>query len=623
MADIKLSNRLSLVVIMITVILGLSLSLFRLWNNFDATVTRIDETVESHLRETQGIAEDAIFKLDEPISQSLVEGSTANPYIIRSELYADDGEKLASSEVPPPDNVWRPLGLPNRIINHPIPINDLGEENTGKHVIVIDYEAGLTEIEFWEQAWLNAFVDFLLIATVSLIIYLISLYYVAEPVSKLASEVDSVAPGENPDKPSLYDRADELGSPAKNTYNYMLQSYEFAQRLREEQNERIELEEKLRHSQKMDAIGQLAGGVAHDFNNIMTVIMGNANLAQTFLNQGHTDRIEKALDAIVQSSERAAKLTNQLLVFSRKDVSEATPILCHELIQNSSKMLERLISEEMHIRYDLQPVYPIIADENQIDLILINLTVNARDAMPDGGDIIISCRNIDCSDESCRKVVNCDDGEFVHLQVTDTGTGIDREIVDRVFDPFFTTKPVGKGTGLGLSTVYGIITKWDGHIAIESEVGIGTTINVYFPVSNVKMEKKSEAEYIPKQDYNFSGRVLICEDDINVRTYLEDLISTTDFEMTSMDNPMKALEAYEENPNFDLLITDIIMPGMNGKELSDALNKIKPVPSIFVSGYSENVFSDKGIITDDITFIQKPFTKEKLFKAIEEKLDNA
>ncbi len=621
MAEMKLSNRLSLVVIMITVILGASLSLYRLSSNFEASVERIDETVESHLRETEGIAADAIFKLDEPISQSLVDGSTANPYIVRSELYADDGEKLASSEVPAPAGIWRPLGLSNRVINHPVLITQLGEQTTGKHVIEIDYEAGL--VEFYEQALLNALVDFMLIAMVSLIIYLISLFYVAEPVSKLAAEVDSLAPGEKPEKPSLYERGDELGSLAKNTYNYMLQSYEFAQRLREEQNERIELEEKLRHSQKMDAIGQLAGGVAHDFNNIMTVIMGNANLAQTFLSQGHTERIEKALNAIVQSSERAAKLTNQLLVFSRKDVSEAKAISCHELIRNRSKMLERLISEEMHIRYELEPVKPIIADENQIDLILINLTVNARDAMPDGGDIVISCRTIDSSTDETAKIVNVDGGEYVHLQVSDTGTGIDQEIVDRVFDPFFTTKPVGKGTGLGLSTVYGIITKWDGHISIDSEIGVGTTINVYFPVADVNVESKTKTETVSSQEYTFSGKVLICEDDVNVRTYLEDLLSTTDFDITAMENPIEALDVYGKDPNFDLLITDIIMPGMNGKELSDALNKIKPIPSIFVSGYSENVFTDKGIITDDITFIQKPFTEEKLFKAIKETLKHA
>ncbi|MEL0068933.1 MAG: histidine kinase dimerization/phospho-acceptor domain-containing protein, partial [Gammaproteobacteria bacterium] len=344
------------------------------------SIERIDDTVLSHLRETEGIAADAIFKLDEPISQSLVDGSTANPYIIRSQLYADDGELLAESTAPSRDDVWRPMGLSNRVINHPVLITDLGEQSSGNHAIEVDYEAGLAD--FYEQALANATVDFLLIAIVSLVIYLISLFYVAQPVAQLAAEVDSLSPGEKPIKPSLSERSDELGSLAKNTYNFMLQSYHFANRLQEEQNERLELEEKLRHSQKMDAIGQLAGGVAHDFNNIMTVIMGNANLAQNFLTQGNTERIQKSLDAIVLSSERAAKLTSQLLVFSRKDVSEPKPLMCDELIERSSKMLERLISEEMNITYSLNPVKPILADENQVDLILINLTVNARDAMP-------------------------------------------------------------------------------------------------------------------------------------------------------------------------------------------------------------------------------------------------
>lgn len=621
MAEIKLSNRLSLMVIAITVLMGATLSLIRLNNNFNATIQRIDHAVDSHLKETEGIASDAIFKLDEPISQSLVNGSTANQYIVRSELYADDGEKLAESNNPAPDDVWRILSLENKIIEHPIVISQLGERTTGKHVVEVDYEAGLAD--FYQQAlFSDALVDFLLIVMVSLIIYLISLFYIAQPVARLSAEVDSLAPGEKPDKPSLYNRNDELGSLARNTYEYMMKSHDFAERLRAEQMERLELEEKLRHSQKMDAIGQLAGGIAHDFNNIMTVIMGNANLAQTFLSQGKTDRIEKSLGAIVESSERAAKLTNQLLVFSRKDLSEPVPVVCDDLIRRSAKMLERLISEETNIIYDLQPVKPIMADESQIDLILINLTVNARDAMPNGGDIKITCDNVHMDQKQCDAIATCPAGEYVHIKVSDNGIGIEKELLERIFDPFFTTKPVGKGTGLGLSTVYGIITKWDGCISIDSEVGKGTDINMYFPVSDVAVKKEKIKEKTETNEYSFSGKVLVCEDDDNVRSYIVDLLSTTDFDIISVANPMDAMDIYERHEDISLLITDIIMPAMNGKELSDKLNEIRPVKSIFVSGYSENVFSDKGIITDDITFIQKPFTQEKLFKAVKDTLSH-
>jgi CheY-like chemotaxis protein len=372
----------------------------------------------------------------------------------------------------------------------------------------------------------------------------------------------------------------------------------------------------------MDAIGQLAGGIAHDFNNIMTVIMGNANLAQTFLAQGKTERIEKSLNAIVESSERAAKLTNQLLVFSRKDLSEPVSVVCDELIKNSAKMLERLISEEMHISYDLKPVKPILADESQIDLILINLTVNARDAMPTGGDIKITCENTTLSGKQLNMISTCPEGEYVHISISDNGVGIDADLLERVFDPFFTTKPVGKGTGLGLSTVYGIITKWDGCINIESKVGKGTTVHIYFPVSNVSNTPKIVEEVPEQADYNFSGKVLVCEDDDNVRSYIVDLLSTTDFEIISVANPLDAVDIYRNHEDIILLITDIIMPGMNGRELADELNSIRKVPAIFVSGYSENVFDDKGIITDDITFIQKPFTQEKLFSAVKETLQH-
>ena len=274
----------------------------------------------------------------------------------------------------------------------------------------------------------------------------------------------------------------------------------------------------------------------------------------------------------------------------------------------------------MNIVYDLNPVKPILADESQIDLILINLTVNARDAMPNGGDITIYCENITMTQEDCDAVTNCVPGEYVHIKISDNGIGIDQELIERIFDPFFTTKPVGKGTGLGLSTVYGIITKWDGFISIDSEVGKGTDINIYFPVSEVAVHEENIDEQTVENDYNFTGKVLVCEDDDNVRSYIVDLLSTTDFEIISVANPLDAVDIFQRHEDFCLLITDIIMPGMNGKELADKLNNIRPIPSIFVSGYSENVFDDKGIITDDITFIQKPFTQEKLFQAVNETL---
>jgi len=619
--EIRLSNRFTFLVIVTTVALGLFISLIRLYGNYSSAREHIELAVKDHLLATKATAAEAIFKLDKPIAQSLVNGTIANKYIVRSELYTEDGEILSSNSSPAPEDTWRPLGIANKTISYPISISELGDSDMGRHVIEVDYEAGLKA--FYQRALRDSLVDFMLIMTVALVVYLISYLYIAKPVTKLSDEVAAIKPGDVPEKSELTERSDELGKLANDTYNYILKAHLFAEELKSRQTERLELEEKLRHSQKMDAIGQLAGGIAHDFNNIMTVILGNANLAQTYLARGFNERIERSLETIIQSSERAAKLTNQLLVFSRKDLSEPTAISMQQLITQSSKMLERLITEDISINYDLNEVHPIFADPNQIDLILINLTVNAKDAMPDGGSISINCANVMIDSEQKNPKFNITSGEYVLLRVKDTGCGIDQALQEKIFDPFFTTKPVGKGTGLGLSTVYGIITKWNGFIEISSVIDEGTTIDIYFPAVVDAQIKPTDILESDNRTYSFEGRVLICEDDQNVRNFIVDLLHMTDFEITSTESPLEAIQTYQNDPNFDLLITDIVMPDLNGKELSDKLNSIKPVQTVFVSGYSENVITEKGIITEKVKYIQKPFTQERLFEAIDEALKSA
>jgi PAS domain S-box-containing protein len=369
-----------------------------------------------------------------------------------------------------------------------------------------------------------------------------------------------------------------------------------------------EKEEQLRQAQKLEAVGLLAGGVAHDFNNILTVMSGYCEFVRGALRDG--DPLAADVDQIVRGVERATSLTRQLLAFSRKQTLQTKVLDLNEVVRGLEKMLKRLIGEDIELVTDLAAdLRPVKADPGQMEQIIMNLAVNARDAMPEGGRLTIVTAHVDFDEEYIKTHISIDPGPHAMLSVTDTGAGMDTETRDRIFEPFFTTKGLGKGTGLGLSTVYGIVKQHGGDIWAYSEPGMGTTIKVYLPctVADTAVEHKKEADIRPAAD---GEKILLVEDEDILRELMEKTLKKYKYRVTVAANGGEALLAVEEKGlRPDLLITDIIMPGMNGKVLADRLRKVMPsLKVLFMSGYTDDHIVHHGVLDPDTPFIQKPFS---------------
>jgi signal transduction histidine kinase len=384
--------------------------------------------------------------------------------------------------------------------------------------------------------------------------------------------------------------------------------------------ERKRLEQQLLQSQKMETIGRLAGGIAHDFNNILTVINGNAEMSLMFLDKFDPSR--DAFEEIRKSGERAASLTRQLLAFSRKQIVEPQVINLNSLFMEMDKMLRRLIGEHIElITIPADTLSPVRADPGQIEQVLTNLVVNARDAMPAGGKLTIETRNVQLDEEYAKTHPETKPGKYVMFAVTDTGTGMDDETRSLAFEPFFTTKPKGSGTGLGLSTCYGIVQQNNGGIWLYSEPGKGTSVKVYLPV----YESASISNGIPKAMELPRGTetILLVEDDPGIRYLITRLLQKTGYRVQVASNGSEALSVINGEPGiFHLLVTDVVMPLMGGKELADRVSEILPdIKILFMSGYTDDSIVHHGILEEGILFIQKPFTPGDFLRKVREALD--
>ena len=385
--------------------------------------------------------------------------------------------------------------------------------------------------------------------------------------------------------------------------------------------ERKQLEEQLRQSQKMEAIGQLAGGIAHDFNNLLTAITGYSELSMKRLRP--EDPLLSNLQEIKKAGDRAASLTRQLLAFSRKQVLQPKVLDLNEVVADLEKMLRRLIGEDIELCTVLeQKEGRIKADPGQIEQIIMNLVVNARDAMPRGGKLTIETRNIFLDDDYSRKHIGVSAGPFVMLAVSDSGAGINAQIQSRIFDPFFTTKRVGEGTGLGLSTVYGIVKQSGGNILVYSEVGHGTTFKIYLPATDDRPQgyKRDSG---PEDSFRGTETVLLAEDEEVVRKLVSQVLRLYGYQVLETAGGEEALLISESHPTpIHLLITDVIMPTMSGRELSDRLLKLRPETKvIYMSGYTDTAIVYHGVLEEGAHFIQKPFSTYDLAAKVREVLD--
>jgi len=391
--------------------------------------------------------------------------------------------------------------------------------------------------------------------------------------------------------------------------------------------ERKQLEEQLRQSQKMEAIGRLAGGVAHDFNNLLTIIGGYGQMLLDTTDA--EDPVHKDLEAIMEAANRAGSLTRQLLTVSRRQVLQPKTFELNRLILRTNRMLKRVIGEDIELVHALKSERGRIkADPGQIEQVLLNLTVNARDAMPTGGRLTIETADVEIGQDTIAGGETLKAGRYVLLAVSDTGTGMTPEVLKHVFEPFFTTKPRGKGTGLGLSTVYGIVTQTGGTITVDSDVGRGTVFRIYFPAAVSRAELEPE----PERDRGASGQpsdkrghetILLVEDETDVRRLTAEMLTRQGYTVLEASSGPDAIRIWEENQEqIDLVLTDVVMPRMSGQELASTLKSWRPeLKIVYMSGYTDDVVARHGGI-DRTVLLHKPFTSDSLIRMIRSVLDS-
>jgi PAS domain S-box-containing protein len=394
---------------------------------------------------------------------------------------------------------------------------------------------------------------------------------------------------------------------------------DISERKRAEEEKAI-LQDQLFQAQKMESIGRLAGGVAHDFNNMLSIIIGHAEMVLDEIAPGepfHHDVME-----MKRAAQRSADLTRQLLAFARGQTISPKVLDLNETAAGILKMLRRLIGEDINLEWiPGLDVWPVTMDPGQIDQILANLAVNARDAIGGVGAVTLETANVVFDETYCQAHSGCTPGSYVLLAVSDTGAGMDKETLERIFEPFFTTKELGKGTGLGLATVYGIVKQNNGFINVYSEPGHGTTFKIYLPRVEVDALKAQPAQAV-RRDLRGTETVLLVEDEASILTLGKAILERCGYAVLASHRPDEALRIAESHLGpIHLLITDVVMPGMNGKDLRDKLKALRPgIKCIFMSGYTANVIAHHGVLDEGVDFIQKPFSKQDLATKVREAL---
>ena len=389
-----------------------------------------------------------------------------------------------------------------------------------------------------------------------------------------------------------------------------------------ERAERKQLEQQLRQAQKMEAIGQLTGGIAHDFNNMLTVIIGYSELMLQKLKAD--DSLRSDIEQIKEAGERASSLTRQLLAFSRKQVLQPKVFDLNAVLTNMDRMLQRLIGEDIHLVTVPAPgLGRVRADPGQIEQVIMNLAVNARDAMPHGGKLTIETANVELDNAYAREHVSVRPGSYVMLAVSDTGCGMDAATQAQIFEPFFTTKEVGKGTGLGLSTVFGIVKQSEGYVWVYSEVGRGTTFKIYLPRVEAAVETVEPSGETARPARG-SETILLVEDDHAVRTLIRSTLQAHGYTVLEASQGKEALLLSGQHKGLiHMMVTDTVMPGMSGRELAERLKPLRPnMKALFMSGYTDKAIVHHGELDPDTAFLQKPFTPDALARKVREVLDS-
>ncbi len=387
--------------------------------------------------------------------------------------------------------------------------------------------------------------------------------------------------------------------------------------------ERRQLEEKFRQAHKMEAIGRLSGGIAHDFNNLLGVIIGYAEILQERL--AESDPLRVSADEIVKAGNRAASLTRQLLAFSRQQILEFEVLDLNEIVADIEKMLRRVIGEDIELRADLDPeLGHVKADRSQLEQLFLNLVVNARDAMPEGGRLLIETRSFEMSEEYVRSYpYPVKTGSYARVTVKDTGLGMDADVQARIFEPFFTTKEKGKGTGLGLSTVYGVVKQSGGYIEVHSEIGKGAAFLIYFPTVQ-ETASQTKPHQTSRSAHAAHETILLVEDEDSLRTLSRNLLELSGYTVIEARNGNEALAiAKSRTGSIHLLLTDIVMPGISGRELAKRLLVEMPqLKVVYMSGYAGQSIGENEIFGKNAHYLQKPFSRENLAQKVRDALES-
>ncbi len=385
-------------------------------------------------------------------------------------------------------------------------------------------------------------------------------------------------------------------------------------------------QEQLAASQKMEAVGQLSGGIAHDFNNLMMIVQGNLESAQRHLKKipGDTANLDRALRNAMRGAQRAAALTSRLLAFSRRQPLDPKPLDVNRFLVGAADFLQRSLGETVDVEIvGAGGLWPVEVDANNLEAAIVNLAINARDAMPNGGKVTIEAANIFLDEDYARANPEIAAGQYVVICVADTGTGMPPDVLGRAFEPFFTTKEPGQGTGLGLSQVYGFVKQSGGHIKIYSEPGQGTTVKIYFPRLLARAAEIEPEAPEPIARGEQGETILLVEDDQDLRDYMVEVLRGVKYHVLSAANADGALKILERpGVRVDLLLTDVVMPGMNGRELARKLEDLRPhTPVLFMTGYSRNAIVHHGRLDPGVDVLQKPVSQADLAARVRTALD--
>jgi signal transduction histidine kinase/CheY-like chemotaxis protein len=394
--------------------------------------------------------------------------------------------------------------------------------------------------------------------------------------------------------------------------------------LRAEAQARQSAQSEVRQLQKMEAVGQLTGGIAHDFNNMLAIVIGSLDMARRRLSGREDANVARYIDSASEGAQRAATLTSKLLAFSRRQPLEPKVLDANRLVADMSEMLRRTLGDHILVETVVAGgLWPICADPTQVESALLNLAVNARDAMPDGGKLTIETGNAELDDAYARSHEEVTAGQYAVLSITDTGTGMTAEIMERAFDPFYTTKEVGRGTGLGLSQVFGFLKQSHGHIKIYSEVGHGTTVKLYFPRHLGAGLIESSSEIVREMPAGKTEEIiLVVEDEAAVRRMSVEALRDLGYTVIHASDGHQALERITNSPGISLLFTDIMMPGMTGRQLADQAQALRPdMRVLYTTGYTRNAIVHNGMVDYGISFLQKPFSLQSLARKAREVLD--